>query len=69
MDTKAYKRCEYFIRLFMSVDNPSPELIAAFHLWLLNERNCREKDVIIRKMFEKALPDLIPKQKKEKDYY
>ena len=69
MDTKAYKRCEYLIGSYLSMDDPSPELTAAFHRWLLNERNCREKDVILRKMFCEALPDLIPKQEKEKDYY
>lgn len=67
MDANAYKRCRYLIRLFMSADNPSPELTSAFHRWLFNGRNCREKDDIIRKMFEEALSDLIPEQEKNED--
>ena len=68
MDAKAYKRCEYLIRSYLSMDDPPPELTAASHRWLLNERNCREKDVIIQKMFEEALADLIPEQEKEENY-
>lgn len=57
MDEKAYKRCEYMIRQFMAVEDPSPGLTAKFHRWLLDGRHCREKSAIIEKLFCEALPD------------
>lgn len=51
MDYKALKICEKIIRTYMSIDNCPQELIDHFVSWLTNGRHCREKDIVMRRIF------------------
>lgn len=57
MNVKTYNRCEFIIRQFVSVEEPTEDLLARFHGWLLNGRHYREKNTVIRRLFLETLSD------------
>lgn len=60
MDPNAYKKCEFIIRRFLSVGEPSPELSVRFHAWPLDGRHCREKNILFQKLFDETFADKNP---------
>lgn len=65
LDEDALRRCDKIIWMFIATPNPSINLVDNFHAWLINGRNCREKDHVLRRLFDEQVTKLMPENELE----
>ena len=69
IDKDALRRCDKIIRMYIDTPDPSDRLMESFHAWLLNGHHCREKEIVMRRLFDekvtiKLMPDNEPDENK-----